>query len=284
MRRSIQITGVVLLAVGAVAFVWTCLVREGGPKYDNKLISHWMYESGVWGPLDRSGLDTNAIPFLIKGLEKRGNPVEKGYQHAFRLLPDWLRARLPRPRYASTYRANALRLLELLGREFPGAKPVMLPDVRRALAANPDPAIRFQAVDVVASLAPNELEAAAALCRALSDPVPGVRAWAAYDFRLFGQQSAIAVPALVGSLSDKDARVRAKAAESLAAFRPLPQDAWPPLRRALKDESFEVRQAASKTLEGLEPRPHNESADEGNLPTLTDVQPPAGLGGIANRR
>jgi hypothetical protein len=102
MRKRVYIALAVVLVALAGVSVWQGLrLRE--PVYQGKSASYWMnYDYSVPNP-DREfrevwqGLGSNAVPFLVKALDRREAYRPITYRSLWRGLPPWLRRVLPTP-------------------------------------------------------------------------------------------------------------------------------------------------------------------------------------------
>ncbi|HWQ93516.1 MAG TPA: HEAT repeat domain-containing protein [Clostridia bacterium] len=220
MRKRIKIMAVVLIFVLGGVIGLQIRGREHEPVCEGKPLSYWLYLDAIPSLDDRSNLDTNAVPFLTQAIQKRETRVGRAYQRLFPKLPSFIKGRVPRPRFASVYRVNALRCLRLLAREQPSVAPLIGRALVQALQTNEDPGVRCQAAEVLTSLDRNDAQVASQLCEAvINEKDPRVRAYVAYQLRFFERQPEMVVSALTDRLIDNDPRVRTRAAESLLAMK-----------------------------------------------------------------
>jgi hypothetical protein len=131
------------------------------PVYAGHRLSYWV-RSEVRGDLV---LDTNAVPYLVRGLKAAG-PARKAYNRLWYHLPAWLRPRLPNPMDADLVRQTSCILLGGLGTK---AKPA-IPDLIRLMREDYD-AGRVMAALALGKIARSEDTAAVeALVAATKDP------------------------------------------------------------------------------------------------------------------
>lgn len=103
MRKRDKIAAlIVVVAILAGGITWQVL-RQREPIYQGKSASDWMnYDYSVPNP-DRKfrevwqGLGSNAVPFLVKALDRREAYRPITYRSLWRGLPPWLRRVLPTP-------------------------------------------------------------------------------------------------------------------------------------------------------------------------------------------
>jgi HEAT repeat protein len=251
-RRIPILLAVLVLALSGVVGLLVALHKHE-PLREGKPLSYWLYLNSLPSLEDRSTLGTNAIPFLVLGLQKRDTLLAKEYQRLFPKLPAFLKSRAPQPRFASTYRQNAMRFLSLLAMEQPSAGSMIIRPLEQTLQTNDDPVLRFQAAEVLTSLRRNDPRVVSQLCKAFAIEMdPRLRAHIAYQLRFFGGHPNVVIPTLAQGLKDADPRVRSRAAESLLPFKGNGV-ATVALLQAVNDASPEVRQAADQTLRAWQP-------------------------------
>lgn len=137
---------------------------------------------------------------------------------------------------APDVRAAALQAVRVLvGRE-------VLPELARALALDPSPAVRWRAAAELEAL--RTPESRPALQQALSDPDPFVRATVVEALGTLGDRAA--APAVAARIADQDIVVRRSAAT--AAGRLADPVAAPALVKALRDPDDRVRRQAAHSL------------------------------------
>jgi len=96
----------------------------------------------------------------------------------------------------------------------------------------------------------------------LKDPDPGIRYTAVETLGSYGRKAESAVPALIETLKDEDKNVRMQAAYSLAEILPAGQTAIPALKEALKDKEPLVRNAAAYSLNRIRTKLNLPDADD----------------------
>ena len=111
--------------------------------------------------------------------------------------------------------------------------------------ADPECAVRYQAVEALGAIGPDAAPAVPALVRAFDDQDESVRGKAA---DALGQIGAAAVPALIEVVHRRDAELRCHAITALGGAGPAAAAAIPDLVRALADPDEEIRTAAAAGL------------------------------------
>lgn len=150
-----------------------------------------------------------------------------------------------------------------------GAAAVAATPGLAALTTDPNPDVRLRALEAVGRVAPGS-EAAAPLARALSDPVPAVRAAAAGAIGHLRDRAAPAVPALITAMRDSAPHVRAAAAVALGLTDPVRGEAA--LRAARRDPDPLVRREAEHALSAVHQRGGQDEAP--SEPTADERCPP----------
>ncbi|HKK08565.1 MAG TPA: DUF2961 domain-containing protein, partial [Gemmatimonadota bacterium] len=127
-----------------------------------------------------------------------------------------------------------------------------LSDWTAALESAPDSA-RADVIRAIGAFRADAGPAVDAVAGALADPVPAVRAAAAWSLSRIGPPGAGAVPELARALADTSARVRSLAAVALEAMGPQAAPALPPLAAAVDDPVAWVRSPAAEALGAVGP-------------------------------
>jgi hypothetical protein len=133
MRRRAQIALAILFFALVGVIVWQVL-RIRGPLYQGKSASYWMNYNYPGPNADRvfcevwAGLGSNAVPFLVKALNRRDSTNhEITYGSFVRGLPPRLKSVLPTPSPpAYVVRSRAASALGLIGSASRPAIPAIL--------------------------------------------------------------------------------------------------------------------------------------------------------------
>src|SRR5690348_9242696 len=139
--------GLAILVVAIVGVVLWQVLRLREPVYNGKPISYWIDASGrmfTWSDPPDSFfkgfplLDSNAVPFLARALQREDGRLRVAYQNAWLRSPTWLHKRLPRPIREAWVRRAVAQALGNLARD---AKPA-IPALVRTWKTDSDPAVR----------------------------------------------------------------------------------------------------------------------------------------------
>jgi hypothetical protein len=121
------------------------------------------------------------------------------------------------------------------------------------LLDDPDPAVRFSALQVFVRLREHSYSAVWYVKNRLSDSDPAIRADAAYVIGLAGECAAEAVPQLTGALRDTSPYVRYRAAVAFQKMNAKGEPALDALRHAARcDRDARVREAARCAVDRIE--------------------------------
>jgi hypothetical protein len=148
-KRSRVILAVVTLA--ALAGIAWSILKPGPPDpvYDGHPLSYWV-AGGPWGTWKiPSGLDSNAVPYLIQSLKSRDGLFRKAYINLYPRFPAWVRNRLSYPVPAEHKRSMAARLLGSMGST---ARPA-IPDLVHIVKADDNYYVRRDAINALRTLA-----------------------------------------------------------------------------------------------------------------------------------
>jgi HEAT repeat protein len=219
------------------------------------------------------------LPYLIKALKARDSRLWEPYvwlrshlpNFIGRRLPQWVEPRRVRQRVVmliegmgsvakpavptlceimlheqdDTTRLCAVNAINFIGTEATDAAPALL----LVLEKDTTPEIRAAAAFDLIKIHTNAQDVVPALARALQDPQPRVRFWAARALEKYGKEAGVAVPALLLAL-EKDAspEIRAEAAVALGEIHADNIHVVPVLGRALQDGDYMVRFRAARAL------------------------------------
>jgi HEAT repeat protein len=230
-NRRYLVLGILLVAaVGWVA--WEALrqpPQTPEPVYDGHPLSYWIREppgtlrytsDGPWlFPEVPTQLlnDSNAVPFLIKALE-RGRWFGAAYysKWLWLKLPSAIQHRLPSPNGNANAREGAAAALAKMGTN---AKPA-IPALIQAMKKDQVFLVRRESAWALGHLGRGDRNATAALCEALKDKESFVRAAAVHALGDLGNGDRTAVAALAEAPKDKDAAVRSAATNALRQLDP----------------------------------------------------------------
>jgi HEAT repeat protein len=209
MRTRVKISLTVLLVLVVGTMLWQML-RPREPVYDGKPISYWISRSGefYWGSdFGRIGgfapRDSNAVPYLLKALERQDTTFSLTYRMVWFKMPYQIQSRLPLPISAEQMRFSTAMSLGKMGDIARPAIPALL------RAAREDKSIR-------------------------------VRGWAACSLGQVGKGDTNVIRVLTESLNDRSSYIRAMAAHALAFSGGAAQSAAPSLIRCLDDKDDQV--------------------------------------------
>jgi HEAT repeat protein len=222
MRKRIQIALAVLLMAIAGVIGWQVL-REREPVYAGKHVSYWIARSGEYyegSSFNRiggfPGADSNAIPYLVRVLQRQDGLFGQAYRGRWIRLPYRIQRVLPRPVDAEQMRFSAAMSFGNLG------------DVAR-------PAIP-------------------ALLRALrDDKSEDVRGWSAWSLGRLGKAERTVISALTEALNDKAPFVRSQAADALVLSSAAARNAVASLVKCMDDKNRDVRVSATNALKAIDP-------------------------------
>ena len=279
-RATVRIA---ILALLAVALLWTVNRHQREPVSRNRPLSYWM------GRLDNRSDSTartaikemgaNALPELRGVLQRDDSPLRK-HIAAWLSGHPWLKAKLNLRPAAEVRRAHALDAVTCLGPDAKPALPGILPFVTnqssqlriRALFAlksiGPDlqrvrpvvPSLiqalgggewtmRVASLGALEALKPPPPEAVPAVLKLANDSNEMVRAGAIHY--LVAQTNAIVIPLLDKQLHDQDSYTITAAASQIGVFGAAASASAPRLRQLLDNPVLTVRQAASNALLGI---------------------------------
>ena len=152
MRKKWRIGAVVLLAVLVGGGVLWALFLSGGPRYAGRTVGYWLRADAAWdGPLALPKPDSNAVPVLIKALNKRDGTTDRIYVWIWNKSPTSMKKRLPAPVPDYTIRRRAMIWLRELG---PQARPA-IPALAQVLKNPKNGDLRWGALFALEALDPN---------------------------------------------------------------------------------------------------------------------------------
>jgi len=262
----------VLAAVVSCAVV--LLGRASQPTYDGYTLTHWLQENWLGGPeSDRAlrSIGTNALPYLIKGIENPYNPLPGPMTPAWKienptvprdqlivrafktlgpvaepLIPELDKLTQDKDPFVAQ---NALNALVLMG-------PKGFPSVIAA-ARNPNYPYRGRATFLLGEahfLGMGAEPVAVELAKMMDDPA--INQEAAHAIGELRIRPDICVPALAKVIQNTNTNpnLRAMATTSLLWFEDKAIPALPALTNALADPDIEVRRGATNVIWSI----HNE--------------------------
>ncbi len=222
MRKRVQITLAVLLVGFAVMIAWQSM-RLPEPVYRGRPVSYWItrsgevYEGSDFGRIGGFGrfADSNAIPYLVKALERQDGLFSKPYLGAWLKLPSQIQRRLPTPHDAEQIRYSTAMSLGDMGAVARPAIPTLLRTLR-------------------------------------DDKSEAVRGWAAWSLGQLGKEDGLVRGALTEALSDRSPFVRSQAVDALGLVGGAAQSAVTALVKCLDDPHRDVRLAATNVLKQID--------------------------------
>jgi hypothetical protein len=162
-NRLYLVCGVLLVAAVFGFCVWAPWEpRE--PVYDGKPLSYWLSYPST--PAVRTiASDSNAIPLLIRALDRKDTLLGRGYLRVWPKLPPPIRSHVPRPINNFDRRACAM---DVLGRMGPSANP-SIPALIRTLREDDSAPIRVFAARCLFWVGQGDRAAVAGLSEAASN-------------------------------------------------------------------------------------------------------------------
>ena len=225
-RSGILIFALVVALCSIVA--WQPL-RRREPVYQGKRESFWINslndpDAGKRDVRQWQSLGPDAVPLLLKTVERGNGPLHAPYAWIWPELPLALRNRCPKPVDRSWPRQHALNVLSEIARD----APIPVAPLLIALRDN-DPQVSMSAAGCIASLlrtgnlSQEKRDITPALIRALQDNSAGLRSNILALVRnnvvvalgYCGDQAEIVVPVLLKTLQDPDADVRSVTTNAL---------------------------------------------------------------------
>ena len=222
MPKRVQIALAVLLVMLAGVITWQALrLRE--PVYAGKPVSYWIARSGeyyVGSDFGRIGgfprADSNAIPYLLKALERQDGLFGQAYFRRWIRLPYRIQRLLPKPVDAEQMRYSTAMSLGKMGAVARPAIPALL----RAMKEDKSEQVRAFSAWSLGRLGNQERMVITALTEALNDKAPFVRQMAAEALRMSGPAAQSAVPSLIKCVDDENPDVNSSVADALKAIDP----------------------------------------------------------------
>jgi hypothetical protein len=173
-RGRITLAMAILALAVSAGTVW--FISASGPPdpiYGDHRLSYWVstVPSGTWwGP---TGLDSNAVPYLIQTLSARDGPLRQAYIHLYRHSPSWIQRRIDNPMPAAGRKSVAALFLGQIG---PAARPA-IPELIRLINSNEKAGVRGIAIHALSQIGTrNDAAVMDCLTTASRDASPSVRA------------------------------------------------------------------------------------------------------------
>lgn len=227
------------------------------PRYEGRRISLWIADIPSERPVKfdsaLQAIGTNAIPYIVRELEKNDSPL-RSLRPRYRVLrskcPDWLQKVLPEANrdFVAIHGANAFYYVGT------NALPYVIallrhhsPTVRKAAAWS---LFKLRGVTVDAN------QAIPALITVLNDPDHSVRGFALLALKEMGPDASNAVPAITTFLSsitapgstNADVTLAMTAASALGKIGPAATGALPVLENALHHTNPNLRGQAATAI------------------------------------
>ena len=190
MRKCLYIVvaAMLVIAVGIAIWGWR---RRPEPIYAGRRVTYWIEMKPLWAAaaVPESMLnDSNAVPFLVKALQRRESWLDDAHSWAYLKSPAWMReaVHLEYPASALAMRLNAA---EILGYMKGAARPA-IPALARTLRTDGDPEVRRYAANALGRIGKGDGAGIAALTEALKDGSFQVRISAARNLLLADAEAA----------------------------------------------------------------------------------------------
>lgn len=196
------------------------------PTIHGKSEGYWInsLEKGVTVPNDMilwRSFGSDAVPILLKALQKRPGPSDRIYIWLLPKLPTTLRNKLPMPRDCAKIRASAAAMLTILDPK------ITIPSKPLALAISDESwMVRMNAIGCLSTVVLPALEEEPkqeilpSLLDASKDLNSEVRMVAVYSLCFFTNQAQAVVPVLTNALHDTEPDVRVRASMALYKVDP----------------------------------------------------------------
>ena len=180
----------IVAALGAVMWLVLC-PRE--PIYDGKPINYWINHPHTEHPFMNPGtkrfnsgevyfpkVDSNAVPFLIRALNRRDGRFNKAYRTLYYKMYPSMRRLLPSPKPADAETDELIRLVAVvvLGRIGSDAKPA-IPELIHVLKTDESDFVRTYAAILLVRFVKSDKTVSKALWEAMNDKDGDVRVIAA---------------------------------------------------------------------------------------------------------
>lgn len=230
--------GIALLGIG----VWLAS-QARQPVYEDRGIAYWLAHTagGTWACPPSLLADSQAVPYLVRALERPDNPLRSAYSSFFSHLDAPTRNLLPRPVNLTKTRPYVASLLGNMG---PVAKPAIHALIRALHAKDAD--LRRAAATSLGKVGRGEPTVLAALRAALKDR--DTASAAAESLWRLGQTDSTVLGPLIASLKDTHAPNRSETAGVLGRLEDPGPEAVAALTAALEDADGDVGVAAALAL------------------------------------
>ena len=247
MKARWQIASLVVVAVATIVVIVESPSNE--PVYHGKRLSYWFRQYAQQTPQMSEAtnafvhLGGQAVPYLVRVLERPIGPWQRAYNFAWGLLPKSQSKKLTLPNWRDGARYYALEALALIGPQAQKAVPAIL-----RLLNDKDLELRRAAALALGQLRPLATNVIAALVNALTNGDWYTEENTVRALGAIGPAASNAIPALVIELNHFHPDFRTFAAEALGNLGSGAKTATPALLTALQDQHSQVREAARSAL------------------------------------
>ncbi|MDB6125248.1 MAG: domain containing protein [Pedosphaera sp.] len=224
MRKRFRIL-VVISIVAVLSVLAGLIIRSHEPVFHGKPESYWFTNITYNAASDEikqwESFGPEGIRFLIRGLNKGNNPLERAYFNTWPKLPSFLRNQLPQPVDATSIRMQSV---DMLGRLKSDPK-IVVPALVHALKIEKRDSVRmieiaFFEADILHGMEKERHELLPIFIGAMQSSSSGMRNNAALALRLYPDHADVVAPVLVKGLSDSDPGVCLVSAKSLNQIDP----------------------------------------------------------------
>jgi hypothetical protein len=177
MKKKSRILLVALVVVVMIGLAWV-LVPSGPADqvYEGHPVSYWLRNGRSGTAISVASLpfiagyanvrlDSNAVPFLAKALQRRDGSMQFVYANVWARMPAGLRKYLPTPVAAAKVRVNAEALLDQMEGEARDAIPALILTLR----GDEDEHVRAYAAIALREIGPDDQRVRDALFEAMQD-------------------------------------------------------------------------------------------------------------------
>ena len=167
-KRRIQLAALAFAMLGGL--VWL-VMPSSEPVYNGKPVSYYIRNQ----PFTIPRMDSNAVPYLVKGVETRDGAPSRAYSTLWNKLPLSLRSLFPAPVPAERVRFRAIAALSQMGGDAEPAIPALV----HALRTDENDTVRALAATTLGNVGKNDKMATDALVDAFKgDKSSAVRPYA----------------------------------------------------------------------------------------------------------
>lgn len=213
------------------------------PTYQGRTESYWVNNlSPQFSEQVLRALGSNAVPVLLKAIQRRESATTRLYNNIWPKLPQKLKGRLSPPTNPSQIRTNAALLL---------MNTADAGTLTHVLTNHFDPIVRYVAANGL--MQKRSPDVTAALVVALNDSDTRVRRAAVLSLSTEGRDESITTPAIAGSLQDPDPGVRLWAGSTLLDRSNGVDLAFLEIKKAATSTTPDVRRAAEAVLKQQSP-------------------------------